>query len=169
MKDKTPISIIAIIGGLLIFLLLTLLIFNIRLIYEVGEVEGKVEQLKPKETKTIEDYHNLIEESKEKIDEIAQDKWLKVSDIVENLTLSYSKTSYYLDKADWLELLKKAENAPQILWEPLPTNYSMIDVSIGVTAEQIVKAFQSIDPNSLIRHKKKEKQKITSDVVIKFE
>lgn len=145
-------------------LLLVVLVGDILLTYQMGVIEGKVEQLKPKETKTIEDYQNLIDESKEKIDEIAADKWLKVSDIKAKFSLSYSKTDYYLGVDDWRELLKKAEDAPQfIAWKQTPTYHSMVDVSIGVTAEQIVEAFKSIDPNSLIRQKK---EKITSDFTI---
>lgn len=146
----------------IIFISIGLAIGDFKLTYSLGKIEGKIDNLKPKETKTIEDYHNLIEESKEKIDEIAADKWLKVSDLKEKFTLFCSGDSYYIEVVDWRELLKKAEDAPQILWEPTPTptNYSMVDVSIGVTAEQIVEAFKSIDPNSLIRHKK---EKTTSD------
>jgi len=139
-----------------IILLTTLSIFiSIR----IDDVEEKVEQLKPKKTETIEDYQNLIEDSKKKIDEITEEKWLKVSDIKNEMTLI--SNFYRIYESEWRELLTKAKDAPvDIRWTKTETYEPIVDVSIGVSAEQIVKAFKSIDPNSLIRKQEKEPSSI---------
>lgn len=155
MKDK---NIIGFHIALILFVVIVFCISAFNTKYCTEKIEDKIDELKPKETKTIEDYQNLIEESKEKIDEIAQDKWLKVSDIREKLGLSYSENYYQIRKEEWRELLKKAEDAPAILWkEPSYDSATLVDVSIGITAKQIIKALQSIDPNEFIRPTTKEK------------
>jgi len=132
------------------------ILFSINFFY-LNNLEIKVEELKPKETKTIEDYHNLIEESKKKIDEITEDKWLKVSDIIKALKSHYWEPSF-LRSEKWSELLNKAEDAPQVLWrKPIYDSATLVDVEIGITAEQIIKALQSIDPNEFIRQKEETK------------
>ena len=131
-------------------LVLAILILNISLDSDIQVLEGKIEELKPKETKTIEDYHNLIEESKKKIDEIVADKWLKASDIKDKLNSYYGRCSF-LESEEWQELLKKAEDAPQFIQWEKATDFSLLDVRIGITAEQILEALKSIDPNSFIK------------------
>jgi len=154
MKDRH------IIGFHIALILFVAIIFCISLYntkYCTEKLHNKIEELKPKETKTIEDYHNLIEDSKKKIDEIAQDKWLKVSDIKKEAR-KYMLPDILIKKDAWQEILKKAEDSPQSLWrEPSYDSATLVDVSIGVTAEQIIKALKSIDPNEFIRPKVKEK------------
>ena len=156
MKDKTATIII----GVWLIVLSIVTITQWFFLHDTWlSVEAKVDELKPKETKTIEDYHNLIDDSKNKIDELAHDKWLKVSDIIDKCK-KYYLPEIYIKEDKWRELLKKAEDSTFLLWsEPKSDSATLVDVRIGVTAEQIIKALQSIDPNEYIRPKPEEDTK----------
>lgn len=140
------------------FVCLIAIVFSIGISY----LTNVIQEVKPRESKTMEDYHNLIEDSKNKIDEMAQDKWLRVSDIKKALNSDYSGRSV-LKSEYWRELLKKAEDSRKI-YIAQPTAYSQMDIRLGITADQIIQALKSVDPNYI-----KPKKPNASDLSIEWE